>query len=54
MAGCFSVLKKIALPKKLPYSIDLMPMKPMTTDGIASSTSGSVTTQGVSCGSWAW
>ena len=52
IAGCFSVLKKIALPKKLPYSIGLIVRKPMTADGIASSTSGSVTTHGDSCGSW--
>ncbi|MNY59158.1 hypothetical protein D3C86_1955710 [compost metagenome] len=36
--------------KNSPNSIGSMAMAPMITDGIASSTSGSVTTHGDSCG----
>ena len=50
IAGCFSLLKKIALPKKPPNSIGLIVKKPITADGIASAISGIVTTHGDSCG----
>ncbi len=50
MAGWAAALTKIAPLKKSPNNIGPMVMKPITTDGMASSTSGTVTTQGDSCG----
>jgi hypothetical protein len=40
--------------KKSPNSIGPIVIAPMTTDGIASRISGSVTTHGDSCGAWPW
>lgn len=58
-AGWFSPMKitlSNATPcwKKSPNSIGLIAIAPMITDGIASRTSGTHTTHGVSCGSCAW
>ena len=50
MAWCLAPSTKIASLKNSPKSIGSIVMKPITTDGIASSTSGSQTTQGDSCG----
>jgi hypothetical protein len=54
MAGWAAALMKIASLKKSPNSMGWMVMKPITTDGMASSTSGTVTTQGDSCGLLSW
>ena len=51
IAGCRATSKTIELPKKSPPSIHSIVTKPITADGIANSTSGTVTTLGDSCGS---
>ncbi len=54
IAWCLVPLTTIASLKNSPNSIGSIVMKPITTEGMASSTSGSQTTQGDSCGLWSW
>ena len=50
MAGCLSANTVMTPLKYSPVIIESAAMAPMMMDGMASSTSGTVTTQGDSCG----
>ncbi len=50
IAGWATALTTKASLKKSPNNIGPMVRKPISTDGMASNTSGTVTTQGDSCG----
>ena len=52
ITGCLSALTTIASLKNSPNSMGSIVKKPITTEGIASITSGTHTTQGDSCGAW--